>query len=144
MNQAKAKEYRILLAEDNIDNQFLIRAYLKDTPFHLVIAGTGEEAVEKFKETRYDLVLMDLHMPVMDGYEAAKAIRHWEAGQMKGQSRFIQVPIIALSASVLKEDIEKSFQVGCTDHLMKPIRKNVLMKTLRHFLNIENFPVEEV
>ncbi|MBI5748360.1 MAG: response regulator, partial [Nitrospinae bacterium] len=108
----------ILLVEDSRDNRLLIESYLKKTPHKIEIAENGEIAVEKFMSGKYDVVFMDMQMPVMDGYTSTKIIRKWEAE--KG-AEF--TPIIALTAHALKEDEQKSLDAGCTSHLTKPIKK---------------------
>ncbi|MBC7840019.1 MAG: response regulator, partial [Nitrospiraceae bacterium] len=118
----------ILLAEDVSDNQLLIRAYLKRTPYQLDIADNGEIACGKFKGGRYDLVLMDMQMPVLDGYDATRAIRHWE-----GEHHRPPTPIIALTAYALKEDEQKSLDAGCTAHLVKPIKKLTLLAAISEY-----------
>ena len=115
----------ILLAEDSPDNQMLIRLYLKDAPFRLDFADNGAAAVEKFRRGRYDLVLMDHQMPVMDGYAATKAIRAWETEQGRAPT-----PIIALTASTFDDDVRESLAAGCTAHISKPVRKAVLLQAL--------------
>jgi len=120
---------RILLAEDSEDNRLLIKTYLKQTPHCLEMAENGEIAVEKFQQGEYDLVLMDMNMPVMDGYTATRTIRQWEAREGKPAT-----PIIALTAFALKEDEQKSLAAGCDAHLTKPIKKKTLLEalTVRH------------
>jgi two-component system sensor histidine kinase/response regulator len=103
----------------------LIQSYLKKTVHQVDAAENGMEAVEKFKSRVYDLVLLDMQMPVMDGYTAAKAIRQWEKENGKTAA-----PIIALTAYALKEETQKSFDAGCTAHLTKPIKKAKLMETI--------------
>ncbi|HLA50149.1 MAG TPA: response regulator, partial [Thermodesulfovibrionia bacterium] len=99
----------ILLVEDSRDNRLLIEAYLKKTPHKIEIAENGEIALEKFMSGKYDIVFMDMQMPVMDGYTSTKIIRKWEAE--KGSE---STPIIALTAHALKEDEQKSLDAGCT------------------------------
>jgi PAS domain S-box-containing protein len=118
----------ILLVEDTEDNQLLIQFYLKPTPFQLDIAENGAVAVEKFKAAHYDLVLMDMQMPVMDGYSATQVIREWEA-----ERGLMPIPIIALTAHALKEEAQKSLDAGCTAHITKPIKKLKLIETIREF-----------
>ncbi len=118
----KEKPLRILLAEDNEDNRLLVWTYFKATPHHIDMAENGAEALEMFRERAYDLVLMDMQMPVMDGYSATAAIREWEAAQ--GRKR---TPILALTAHALKEDEQKSLAAGCDGHLTKPIKKKELL-----------------
>jgi signal transduction histidine kinase/DNA-binding response OmpR family regulator len=120
------KALRILLAEDSTDNQMLIRAYVKQTPYCLDIADHGAIAVERFKAGDYDLILMDMQMPVMNGYEATQAIRAWEQ-----EHHLFPIQVIALTAQALKEDGVKIFDAGCDAHLTKPIKKHTLLEVLR-------------
>lgn len=115
----------ILLVEDSRDNRLLVEAYLNKTPHGISIAENGEIAVTKFMSESYDLVLMDVQMPVMDGHAATRAIRRWEAEQGKERT-----PIIALTAHALKEDVQKSFDAGCTAHITKPVKKGPLLETI--------------
>lgn len=116
----------ILLADDSEDNRFLIREYLKRTPCNLEFAENGETALGMMKFRHYDLVLMDAHMPVMDGYAATCAIRTWEQ-QHGGRP----VPIIALTADAFKEAVDQSLSAGCDAHLTKPIAKATLVEAIR-------------
>jgi len=95
------------------------------TPHHIDIAENGEIAVEKFQSEKYDLVLMDMQMPVMDGYSATREIRKWE-----NQKGVKATPVIALTAYATKEERQKSLDVGCTAHLTKPIRKATLLEAI--------------
>ena len=119
---------RILLAEDSADNRLLIQAYLKHTPYRLDVADNGAIAVAKYRTRTYDLVLMDMQMPVVDGYAATRAIRQWEAEQARRP-----IPIIALTAHALKGDEEKSMAAGCTAYLTKPIKKATLLTALSEY-----------
>jgi two-component system sensor histidine kinase/response regulator len=123
------KQAPILLVEDTIDNRLLIRAYLKNTPYEVDEAENGEIAVSKFKTRAYSLVLMDVQMPVMDGYAATQAIRTWEHAQGRPPT-----PIVALTAHAIKEDIEKSKAAGCTAHLTKPIKKATLLQAIEQYV----------
>ena len=116
---------RILLVEDFADNRMLVQSYLKSTPYQIEIAENGEIAVEKYMSGQYDLVLMDMQMPVMDGYTATREIRKWEA-----EHRVRPKPIIALTANALKEDARRSLDAGCTAHLTKPIKKTPLLQAI--------------
>jgi CheY-like chemotaxis protein len=93
------------------------------------IAENGAIAVEKFKAGKYDLVLMDVQMPVMDGYTATREIRTWEREQGRKET-----PIIALTAHAMKEDLQKSIEAGCTDHLTKPIKRATLMEAVQKYV----------
>ncbi|MCC6136184.1 MAG: response regulator [Gammaproteobacteria bacterium] len=119
----------ILIADDAQDNITLIRAYLKKTLHRLDIADNGAVAVELFKQGQYDLVLMDVQMPVMDGYTATRLIREWEC-----EHHLPPTPILALTANALKEDEQRSLDAGCTGHLTKPIRKGIFLVALQSFL----------
>ncbi|MBI5874369.1 MAG: response regulator [Deltaproteobacteria bacterium] len=118
----------ILLAEDNVDNRLLIQSYLKKTPYKIDIAENGQIAVEKFMSGKYDIVFMDMQMPVMDGYTAAREIRKREVE--KGVEA---APIIALTAHALKEEEKKSLDAGCNAHLTKPIKKVKLLETIKEY-----------
>ena len=125
---APDRPLNILLAEDNEDNQMFIRAYLKQTPHHLTIAENGLVAVERFKAAPYNLVLMDVQMPVMDGYSATASMRQWGQEQHRPPAR-----IMALTANALAEDRQKSLQAGCDGHLAKPIKKATLLAAIREY-----------
>lgn len=117
---------RILLAEDSPENRFLFQAYLKDADCTLEFAENGQIAVEKFIANGFDLILMDIQMPVLDGYSAAKAIRSHEQ-----QRKLPPIPIIALTAYALAEEREKSIQSGCTMHVVKPISKQDFLAAIQ-------------
>jgi signal transduction histidine kinase/DNA-binding response OmpR family regulator len=121
--EIKAKH--ILLVEDNPDNRMLIKAYLKKTPHSLDEAENGSLAVEMYKKNNYDLVLMDVQMPVMDGHESTRLIRAWEKEQ--GKKRTV---IISLTAHAIREEIDKCMAAGCDAHLSKPVKKAILLQTI--------------
>jgi signal transduction histidine kinase/CheY-like chemotaxis protein len=119
---------RILLADDSEDNRFLVRGYLRDTGCVIDEVGNGAEAVEKFKQGAYDVVLMDAEMPVLDGYSATRAMRAIESDRA-----VTPTPILALTAHALQEAKQRSLDAGCTDHLTKPIKKATLLEAIaRH------------
>ena len=124
--EAPTVALRILLAEDAEENAMIIESYLAGTPHHLDIAVNGVQAVAMFQEDHYDLVLMDMQMPVLNGYEATQRIRAWERKQRRRPC-----PILALTAYAMSGDTEKSLAAGCDGHLTKPIRKITLLKTIR-------------
>lgn len=132
LKQPDAKEklsaLRILLVEDNEKTRLVIRTFLKKTPYTIDTAEHGEIAVEKFKADHYDLVIMDIEMPVMDGYAATAKIRQWEY-----ENRIQATPIIALTAHALVEHAHKSIAVGCNCHLSKPIKKEELLAAIRKY-----------
>ncbi|MGD0074894.1 MAG: response regulator [Candidatus Binataceae bacterium] len=116
---------RILLADDSLDNRFLIEAYLAKAPCKLDMAENGEIALNKLTSRRYDLVLMDIQMPVMDGYTAVRAYRQWER-----EHQIRPIRIFALTASALQEDARKCIEAGCDAHLTKPIKKAALLEAI--------------
>src|SRR6185437_10871087 len=119
---------RLLLADDSEDNVFLIRSYLRDSECIIDDAPNGEAALWKFQSTRYDVVFMDLQMPVMDGYIATQRIREWER-----EKRMDPTPVIALTAYARRKEFEKSREAGCTDCLIKPIRRATLLAALEKY-----------
>jgi len=113
---------KVLLAEDNKTNQLVITKMLKDENLDITIAENGHVAVETFKTLKPDLVLMDVSMPMMNGYEATAAIRSLE--HTLGLSA---VPIIALTANAMRGDRERCLEAGMDDYLSKPIKKQLLI-----------------
>ena len=116
----------ILLADDSEDNRFLISEYLKRSPCVVEYAENGEIALGKMKCRHYDLVLMDAHMPVMDGYSATRAMREWERAQGHAP-----MPILALTADAFTEAVTESVAAGCNAHLTKPIAKRAIVQAIR-------------
>lgn len=121
----EATPKHILLVEDNPDNRMLIKAYLKKTPYSLDEAENGSIAVELFKQNNYDMVFMDVQMPVMDGHEATRLIREWEKTHDKNRTK-----IISLTAHAIREEIDKCMAAGCDSHLSKPIKKATLLSAI--------------
>lgn len=121
---------RLLLVEDNPDNRLLVQAYLKSLQITVDEAENGQQAIEQFSNHHYDLILMDVQMPVMDGHAATRQIRALEI-----ESALQPVPIIALTAHAIREEIDKCMAAGCNQHLSKPIKKSVLIDTIRQQLN---------
>lgn len=119
--------FKILLVEDNPLNQHVATAILKTKGCIADVACDGFEAIEKVSETRYDLVLMDIQMPNMDGLQATKVIRY--------ELFMHQLPIIALSANAHEDDVKKALAVGMDGYLTKPIDAEKLFKTVWHYLH---------
>lgn len=118
----------ILFMEDDLEIRSLTEQLLRGTPYKVDSAVNGQEGVLKFKGGKYNLVLMDLHMPVMDGYEAAREIRKFERENGLGLT-----PIVALTGSVVKDNIPNILNAGCNSFLMKPVKSETLLKTIRDF-----------
>jgi len=115
------KGIKVLVAEDNLLNQKLIKLLLNKMGCVIEVVDNGKEAVEKLEKNKYDLILMDVQMPVMDGLEASKYIR---------ENIDKDIPIIALTASVMKEDEKRGFLAGMSDYLAKPIDVSKLKERL--------------
>jgi CheY-like chemotaxis protein len=117
---------RILVAEDSPDNRLVIAAYLRREPHHVDFVETGKQAFDKFVSNVYDLVLMDIQMPEMDGLEATRAIRRWEREQGR-----VPTPIVALTAYALEEDVQRTFAAGCNWHISKPLKRQALVECIQ-------------
>ncbi|MBF0446387.1 MAG: response regulator [Magnetococcales bacterium] len=118
----------ILLVDDAEENLMVITAYIGRSHHHIIEAEDGAQAVAIYKEKKIDLILMDMMMPIMDGYDATRAIREHE--KQKGLK---PVPIIALTAQALKEDLDKTLDAGCNLHLTKPVSKTRLIAAIDRF-----------
>ena len=126
---AHSPGHRILVAEDSEYNLVLVKAYLKDCGFILDFAENGRIAVDKVVTGRSDLVFMDLQMPVMDGLEATRAIREWEA-----RTKQRPIPILALTAHAVGDGIKLSMEAGCNEHLTKPVKRATLLDAIDRYL----------
>ncbi|AFY02472.1 ATP-binding protein [Bdellovibrio bacteriovorus] len=116
----------ILIVDDTDDNRLLIKAYLKNTPHQITEASNGRQALELAQKQRFDLILMDMQMPVMDGFTATQKIRKWEQEHKQPPTT-----IWALTAFALKNEIDRSLSVGCNLHLIKPLRKADLLNHIQ-------------
>ena len=120
---------RVLLVEDNRTNQQVARELLEGVGLEVALAENGAVALNVLEHDAFDLVLMDIQMPEMDGYRATEAIRH--------QSRFADLPIIAMTAHALSGDRERCLRAGMNDHIAKPIEPRLLYQTLSHWLPVD-------
>jgi signal transduction histidine kinase/CheY-like chemotaxis protein/HPt (histidine-containing phosphotransfer) domain-containing protein len=120
---------RILVAEDADDSRLLLQHYLRDQPVKLRLARNGQEALDVIQQgEQFDLILMDIAMPVMDGYAATRRIRAWQL-----QSESLATPILAWSADAMREAVCASMDAGCVAHVAKPMDLATLLKTIRRF-----------
>jgi two-component system sensor histidine kinase/response regulator len=130
-----ARPLRVLLAEDNIVNQKVATRLLEKRGHRVEVAATGREALDRFRRGGFDLILMDVQMPEMDGLEATIAIRQLETGS-RGH-----VPIIALTAHAIKKDQDRCLSAGMDGYLTKPIRAADLFREIER-IGTANSPAE--
>lgn len=119
---------KVLIVEDTIDNQILLKLYFAKTGAHVTLAANGAEGVEKVLAERFDLILMDMQMPLMDGYTATRKIREFG----------YTMPIIALTAYAMQGDRDKTLQAGCSDYLTKPIEKDILFSVVKRLIDVRD------
>jgi len=120
-----AVEGKVLLAEDNLDNQKLISMYLRKIGADVVIANNGKEAIELTENENFDLILMDMQMPIMNGIDATVRLKKME----------YPAPIVALTANAMKEDIDTCYEAGCSGFLQKPISQQNFFDTVVQYLH---------
>ncbi len=125
--------HRVLLVDDNPINQEIVAGLLENSHIELSIASNGQEAVDMFSSKVYSLILMDIQMPIMDGYEATRIIREKDK----------HIPIIAITANAMKEDILKSAKRGMNDHINKPINVEKLYATLLKYIPHQKVDVDK-
>ncbi len=125
----------VLLVEDHPVNQKVARKLLERLGLTVDLAENGEEALARIREQRYDLVLMDCQMPVLDGYSATRRLREIEHDQLKSR-----LPVIAMTAHAMVGDRERCLQAGMDDYLSKPLDRTRLAQTLAHWLNMAGSP----
>jgi two-component system, sensor histidine kinase and response regulator len=129
---ANERGLRILVADDSEDSRLLVAAYLADSGHVLDFAADGAQAVELAARTRYDLILLDLEMPILDGVLATRKIREHERTH-----GLLQAPIVALTAHALPEYVDRALDAGANGHLVKPIRKAALLETVASATRVE-------
>ncbi|KPA19593.1 multi-sensor hybrid histidine kinase [Candidatus Magnetomorum sp. HK-1] len=127
----KMNPMQILLVEDMNINRKILEKFLKSDRVLIDSAENGQIAVQKYKSNTYDLVLMDLRMPVIDGYEATRLIRAFE--EEKGRN---SIPILAVSADTTAQEIQRSIDSGCNEHLSKPVKKESLFDSILKYYDI--------
>ncbi|UQB42811.1 PhnD/SsuA/transferrin family substrate-binding protein [Thiomicrospira microaerophila] len=130
--QAVKFNAKVLLVEDNEINQEVATEHLKRLGIDYDIAANGEVAVSKAQNNRYDLILMDIQMPIMDGYQATQRIRQFNP----------DIPIIAQTAAAMIEDKAKALDAGMNDHISKPINQQTLIASLQHWIGGKQQPLD--
>ena len=136
MTDAAPPKFHFLAAEDNLVNQRLIARLLESAGHTITVVGDGLAALNACRQNRYDAVLMDVQMPVMDGHEATRQIRLWE------QTTGTHVPIIAMTAHALKGDREKCLEAGMDDYIAKPLHKQELLQAISEQIARKPLPSE--
>ena len=119
---------KILYVEDNPDNVYMLTRRLKKKGFELIIAGDGQEGIDKAIEERPDLILMDLSLPTMDGWTATAEIKKIE--EVK------DIPIIALSAHAMPEHRDRAIKAGCSDYDTKPVDIKRLLSKMEQYIEL--------
>ncbi len=123
---AEQNKGTVLYVEDNSDNRNLIRRVLGAEGYSVVDAVNAGQAIGRLEETKIDLILMDINMPDMDGYTLTTKI--------KGIQKFSSIPIIAVTANVMRGDREKSLEAGCDGYIQKPIDIDTLAQQIERFM----------
>lgn len=119
---------KILIVEDSESNRMLLELYLEASGHYVVLVEDGLQGLTAYKNDKFDLIFMDIQMPVMDGIAATKAIRKYEK-----ENSLTPIPIVALTANAFEEDKERCFDAGCTGFLAKPIKKKKLLSEIDSF-----------
>ena len=117
---------KVLVVEDDQDNREMVIKVLKHNGYGVIEAGDGEEAIEKAKAENPDLILLDLYIPKIDGYEVTR--------RLKGDRGLKHIPIIALTAHAMKGSREEALAAGCDGYIAKPINVRELPQQIEHFL----------
>ncbi|MGB0984844.1 MAG: response regulator, partial [Saprospiraceae bacterium] len=131
--QSFNSENKVLLVDDNAINIVIAKRFLNKWKLEVDVATNGQEAVDMVTQTDYGLVLMDISMPVMDGYEATKIIRNME------EDKYQLLPIVALTASVFDALKYQAIEVGMNDYLSKPFKPQALYDMIEKYIITENF-----
>ncbi len=129
---AGAERFKLLVVEDNPTNQEVAAGALRQLGFTVDLASSGKAGVLMYQENRYDLIIMDVQMPEMDGLEATRRIRDWE----RSRGLEVNVPIIALTAHAMQRDRERCLEAGMNDHVTKPVSLVTLRSSIARWLSL--------
>jgi CheY-like chemotaxis protein len=127
---------RILIADDNVLNTYLFSEYLQEEGYQVVLARNGQEALASLQQAEFDLIIMDIQMPVMDGLTTI--------GQLRQQDQFQHLPIIALTALAMPGDQQRCLQAGATEYIPKPVQLKHLTRRIQHWLTLPELAAEAV
>jgi CheY-like chemotaxis protein len=127
-DEIEMERKKILVVDDNEKNRYLISFILEKNGIEVVTANDGLEGVETARKQQVDLIIMDIKMPKMDGYEATREIRKQEGYQ--------SVPVIALTSYAMAEDKKKALASGCDGYIAKPINPDTFMDEIRKYLEV--------
>lgn len=119
--------FKVLLVEDNPQNRYLVTFLLENSGYDVVVAEDGEQALVAVEEHVPDLILMDVQLPKLDGYEATRRI--------KADKRYSSIPLVALTAHSMKGDQGKALAAGCDDYITKPVDAEHLLRRIDALLN---------
>lgn len=131
-NSNRQRKLKVLLAEDNLINQKVAYININKLGHDVDFANNGKIALEKYKGQTYDIILMDLQMPIMDGIEATKRIREFE----RSKTTPFPIKIIAMTASAMPEDKYICYEAGMNDYISKPFRREDLKRVFNDFLSV--------
>jgi hypothetical protein len=123
----------ILFVDDNLNNRLLFSLFLRDTKHRITEVHDGQQGVEAFQRGRFDVIFLDMEMPLMDGYQAARIIRALEADSGRETT-----PIVAMTTYALPEFRKQCLLAGCSAFLSKPFSKNALLSTLEAFVQLKD------
>lgn len=122
----------ILIIEDNAENMYLMRYFLEQSGYNIVVAEDGPEGLKVAAAELPDLILMDIGLPQMDGYEVTK--------RLKQDPVTAAIPVVALTAHAMVGDRQKAFDAGCAGHIEKPVNTRTLIRDLEFIMSSYNIP----
>ena len=142
--EEQRSQIQILLVEDYPTNQQVAIRHLEKSGYKVHLVENGQEAVAAYKRKHYDLILMDIQMPTMDGYEATKHIRAWENAMKYEGMPDIHIPIIAMTAHAIAGYKEKCLEVGMDDYISKPLKRKDLLNLIEKWVKDISIEAQEV
>jgi CheY-like chemotaxis protein/HPt (histidine-containing phosphotransfer) domain-containing protein len=143
-NSEAGRDIEILLAEDSPTNQKVALRHLLGARYQVDLVENGEEAVEACRRKQYDLILMDIQMPGMDGFAATREIRNWERGEENGPILKNHIPIIAMTAHAVKGIKKECLEAGMDDYIAKPLRRKELLSMVEKWITLKSGSMEVI